>query len=225
MPSKLCNEQGTGYLGESGWVPFQQVFHRFCSLHLWGTESSVSGKVQALRMWHEPTTSMTSVNDSPLSKRGYRQHCPSLLPGTSVTSGKQRFGFPIWKIDLTICEYEGEWSRLGTIMDTEVLFWYRCLGCIVCLGVRAMCFHVFENWYHTQLLCRCWGVLSYWVVSLAHCVFLVFKSSNITVNNLPWSFLAIPFQWHRRVRFQNNFSQVLCTWQSMKTFVLCSLLS
>lgn len=218
MPSKLCNEQELGILGNQAGSPSSRYSIGSAQCICGNRESSVSGKVpsQALRMWHEPTTSMTSVNDSPLSKRGYRQHCPSLLPGTSVTSGKQRFGFPIWKIALTICEYEGEWSRLGTVVDTEVLFWCRCLGCIVCLGVRVTCFHVFENWYHTQLLCRCWGVLSYWVL---------FKSSNITVNNLPWSFLAIPFQWHRRVRFQNNFSQVLCTWQSMKTFVLCSLLS
>lgn len=50
------------------------------------------------------------LNDSPLSKRVYRQHRPSLLPGTSVTSGKQRLGFPIWKIDLTICEYAEAWN-------------------------------------------------------------------------------------------------------------------
>lgn len=100
-------------------------------------------------MWHEPTT-------VPLSKRGYRQHCPSLLPGTSVTSSKQRFGFPIWKINLTICEYEGEWSRPATIMDTEFFVLIPLLR-MCYLGVEVTCFHVFENWHHTQLLCRCWG--------------------------------------------------------------------
>lgn len=96
-----------GVSGNPAGSPFQQVFHRFCSLHLQATGSyQCQEKCPGIECDMDQQGAPTSVNDSPLSKQSYRQHCPSLLPGTSVTSGKQRLSFPIWKIDLIICEYE-----------------------------------------------------------------------------------------------------------------------
>lgn len=37
-----------------------------------------------------------------------------------MTSGKQRLRFPIWKVDLAICEYEESNLRPETITNTEV---------------------------------------------------------------------------------------------------------